>query len=398
MRARIRLLAALCAGALVLALALQAGAAPGEDWDANVIFLALNDSPVPLSDSTMPINVGGTIYVPYFHFDANQNGGIQFGIYNGGQDRVRNTLTLYNSEPRNLTFDLRTGISYDYYLDGVQQDPTAIIRGGQIYVSASSPCRYFGLRYTYSNIAFGDRSYPFVRIWNSNAALSDAQFISAANTSYLIQLQNYYRTVMGQGSENTSPSPEATPSTSPGAENDRRGVRVYLAIRCDTGEAGDQMLDTLRVNGYGALLLFPAEGLAGQDDLIRRAVGEGHMIGLTTSAGDLDSARAQLEEAQDLLSHIARTSTRVVLAENGTVADSLAAEGWLCWEDNIPALPNGRSSSAVYASLARSLEARESWAKITLDDSETSYEVLTRLVRPLQEERYNVRLAVESTF
>ena len=80
----------------------------------------------------MPINVGGTIYVPYFHFDANQNGGIQFGIYNGGQDRVRNTLTLYNSEPRNLTFDLRTGISYDYYLDGVQQDPTAIIRGGQI--------------------------------------------------------------------------------------------------------------------------------------------------------------------------------------------------------------------------------------------------------------------------
>lgn len=122
------------------------------------------------------------------------------------------------------------------------------------------------------------------------------------------------------------------------------------------------------------------------------------MIGLTTSAGDLDSARAQLEEAQDLLSHIARTSTRVVLAENGTVADSLAAEGWLCWEDNIPALPNGRSSSAVYASLARSLEARESWAKITLDDSETSYEVLTRLVRPLQEERYNVRLAVESTF
>ena len=100
---------------------------------------------------------------------------------------------------------------------------------------------------------------------------------------------------MGQGSENTSPSPEATPSTSPGAENDRRGVRVYLAIRCDTGEAGDQMLDTLRVNGYGALLLFPAEGLAGQDDLIRRAVGEGHMIGLTTSAGDLDSARAQLE-------------------------------------------------------------------------------------------------------
>ncbi len=172
---------------------------------------------------------------------------------------------------KNLTFDLRTGVSYDYYLDGERQDPTAIIRNGQIYVSASSTCRYFGLRYTYSNIAFGDSSYPFVRIWNSNAALSDAQFISAANTSYLIQLQNYYRTVMGQtggdGGESPAPS-ESTPSTTPGAETDRRGVRVYLAIRCETSEAGEEMLDSLRVNGYGALLLFPADqaGPAGRPD------------------------------------------------------------------------------------------------------------------------------------
>lgn len=397
MRARIRLLAALLAGALVLALALQAGAASGESWDANVIFLALNDSPVPLSDSSMPINVGGTIYVPYYHFDANQNGGIQFGIYNGGQDRVRNTLTLYNSEPKNLTFDLRTGVSYDYYLDGERQDPTAIIRNGQIYVSASSTCRYFGLRYTYSNIAFGDSSYPFVRIWNSNAALSDAQFISAANTSYLIQLQNYYRTVMGQGSESPAPS-ESTPSTTPGAETDRRGVRVYLAIRCETSEAGEEMLDSLRVNGYGALLLFPADQVAQQDDLIRRAVGEGHMIGLMTSAGSLGAAQAELEEAQDLLSHIARTSTRIVLAEDPAVASALAGEGWLCWEEGLSTLPDGRSAYSLYSSLLRSLEARDTWARITLDDSGTSYDVMTRLLRTLQEDRYNVRLPVETTF
>ena len=95
-----RFLAGLCAAALLVVL-IQ-GYAAGEEWDANIIFLALNDSPVPLSDNTMPINVGGTIYLPYFMLDANQNGGIRLGIVNGGQDKVKNTLTLYNTEPKNL--------------------------------------------------------------------------------------------------------------------------------------------------------------------------------------------------------------------------------------------------------------------------------------------------------
>ena len=126
--------AALCAAILLLGLVLQAAAA-GEDWDANVIFLGLNDSPMPLNDSTMPIRVGGTIYVPYTTFVANQNGGIKLGVFDGGQNKTQNTLTLFNSDAKNLTFDLRTGVSYDYYPNGERKTPTAIIRNGQIYVS-----------------------------------------------------------------------------------------------------------------------------------------------------------------------------------------------------------------------------------------------------------------------
>lgn len=123
--------AALCAAILLLGLVLQAAAA-GEDWDANVIFLGLNDSPMPLNDSTMPIRVGGTIYVPYTTFVANQNGGIKLGVFDGGQNKTQNTLTLFNSDAKNLTFDLRTGVSYDYYPNGERKTPTAIIRNGQI--------------------------------------------------------------------------------------------------------------------------------------------------------------------------------------------------------------------------------------------------------------------------
>ena len=122
------------------------------------------------------------------------------------------------------------------------------------------------------------------------------------------------------------------------------------------------------------------------------------MIGLMTSAGSLGAAQAELEEAQDLLSHIARTSTRIVLPEDPAVASALAGEGWLCWEEGISALPDGRSAYSLYSSLLRSLEARDTWARITLDDSGTSYDVMTRLLRTLQEDRYNVRLPVETTF
>ena len=225
--------AALCAAILLLGLALQAAAA-GEDWDANVIFLGLNDSPMPLNDSTMPIRVGGTIYVPYTTFVANQNGGIKLGVFDGGQNKTQNTLTLFNSDAKNLTFDLRTGVSYDYYPDGERKTPTAIIRNGQIYVSASSTCAYFGLECTQGNIVFGTKYYPYIRIHNADASLSDQQFRGSVTTPYLIQLQNYYRTVTAQtggepGGESTPPS-AVLPTPAPGSQDGRCGSTWPSAV------------------------------------------------------------------------------------------------------------------------------------------------------------------------
>ena len=212
----------------------------------------------------MPINVGGTIYIPYYYLDANQNGGIQFGVYNGGQNRVHNTLTLYNSEPRNLTFDLRTGVSYDYYPDGAQQDPTAIIRNGQIYVSASSTCLLRPAVHLQQH-PFGDKSYPLSASGTTPCPWTPSS--NAANTSYLIQLQNYYRTAMGQGARG-GPR-RARPLQ---GESDRRGVRVYLAVRC-TARRGRRSW-TVAGQRLRRLLLFPAE-VARRDELVRRAVGRG---------------------------------------------------------------------------------------------------------------------------
>lgn len=398
---RKRLLAVFCTAVLLLGLLTQAGAA-GE-WDENIIFLALNDRPIALADSTMPILVGGTVYVPYSTFDSNQNGGTKLGVFNGGQNKTQGTLTLFNINAKNLTFDLRTGTSYDYYPDGEKQQPTAVIRSGQIYLSARSTANYFGLQYMQDNLAFGNKSYPLVRIYSSSATLSDATFKGSANITYtyFTQLQNYYRskTPQPEDSGTVQPTPSVLPSETPGnGEGNRSQVVVYLAFRCETGAGGAALLDDLRSQDRGGLFLFTVEQLKSQDDLVRRAIGEGHVIGLITGADTLEGAEKELSEGNRLLAHIALTSAHIVLAENRKVAQALEDKGWLCWKNDIDGLPQGRGSGTVYTSVLQKLEKKENQAWILLDDSDTSASVLGRLLQTLQVEGYTCRLPVETEF
>ena len=80
------------------------------------------------------------------------------------------------------------------------------------------------------------------------------------------------------------------------------------------------------------------------------------------------------------------------------MAAGLAAEGWLCWETDIDAVPGQEGSGAIYRQLLRQLESREWQAWILLDDSARSADVLERLLPTLRADGYNVRLAVESEF
>ena len=127
-------------------------------------------------------------------------------------------------------------------------------------------------------------------------------------------------------------------------------------------------------------------------------MGDGHRIGLITNAGDLNQAQRELEEANEVLAHVALTSTRIVLAQDPAVAKGLEDAGWLCWDEDIDGVPGERSSSAVYYQISSRLEDRESLARITLDDSAVSASVLSRLLVTLREDGYSVRLAVESEF
>lgn len=393
-----RLLAALCAALAVLSLLLPlAGAA----WDDNVIFTAINYTVQPLTADSMPEKVGGTIYVPYTVFDASLNGGISFGLFNGGQNRTGgvNTYTIYSRE-KNLTFDLNAGVAWDYIDVGSMQDriPRAIIRNGKIYLPAAAVAQYFGLQTFYTeNTTLG---YPLIRIKNENQGLNDATFLSSAHTVMLDRLKSFYNTQVPQVTDPGSEPPAivSPPMPSDGQGVNRSEVRTYLAIQCNTGDAGDAVLDALKAEGRSALLLFSPERMQGQDALIRRAVGEGHAVGLLVPGDSLESAQAAIEEGNHLLETIALTRTRIILVEGDTsgLGALLSEQGWACVRSNLSGLPNGRSAAGTAAAVLQNLGEKKSLARILMDDSAASAQALPRILRTIREHKYSYRLAVET--
>lgn len=398
-----RRLAALLCAALALAVLLPMSGPAEAAWDDNIIFMAANYTLMTLSDDTMPLMVGGTVYVPYTLFDSRVTG-VKLGVYNGGQNKTTNTYTIY-SATQNLTFDLRNGQVYDYYPYGnVQKDfPRAFIRNDMVYLPAYKVCSYFGLQYSYLYTTYG---YPLVRVKNENEGLTDAAFIDSASTAVLYNLNNYYRSLTAQAS--TAPIPQTAPpvqspaSSEPAVENpeSKAGVRVYLAFRCDTGQAGYTLLSSLREQSTPALFLFTAEQLSAQDGLVRQLVSEGHTVGLIVPGDSAEAAEAALGTGNALLAHIARTSTRIVLAEGAAAStlNQLRRDGWLCWQGDLNGIPASRTSAQTAQKLLTALDGRTSEARITMDDSSGSVHVLDSLLVTLRQDHYDYRPTLETEF
>jgi hypothetical protein len=97
--------------------------------------------------------------------------------------------------------------------------------------------------------------------------------------------------------------------------------------------------------------------MKGQDELIRRAVGEGHAVGLLVPGDSLEAAQAAIEKGNRLLERMALTRSRIVLVEEDTaeVTVRLQELGWGCWRSNLNGIPGGRSGAATAAAVLLSL-------------------------------------------
>lgn len=370
-----RLLAFFCT--LALALGVLSFGAWGSSSSA-IYLLAANDKMCDLPNNALPISVNGTIYVPYTLFDKEATGA-DVGVYYGIRQDRGTILNLYSLNGT-LTFNISQNTCVDR--DGNALSFRAVIRNNIPYVPAVAVCNFFGLQYSY--LSTSDRGI-LIRICNSSAALSDSVFLASAASAMLSRYNAILQSQEPPATPTPSPTPTATPTPTPTPAVSQppathENVRVYLAV--NASEATFDLTDSF--GSTRVLFLFTVDSLAGQSDLIRRAVGLGHSIGLIVDSETAEEALAELKRGNELLGHIARIRAHIVSAPTA-LTESLTAEGWSCW------VPNVRGSSA--RALLNELEQQRSVARLTLPP--TSYTISQILTR-LREENYTVKQPLEN--
>lgn len=368
--------------ALILLLILLPSAAGAE----TMYFMAVNDRMLEYSPETMPVISGGTVYVPYTMFLSEFNGGIDLGVFYDWNKQF-NTLSLYSQTRPVLTFDIGAGTAYDT-MDNVYSFK-AILRNSTIYLPAWGVCDYFGLSYSYLPNSYG----VLVRVKQEGSYyLSDRFFVSSATSKFQEQKKEFDRAQAPTPTAvpTPAPTPTPTPAPTPNAGETREQVRVCFAFRCDTGEGPEALADSLDRYGVKGLFFFRPDALTRWDDQIRRLLAGGHRVGILVDGPDAASCEVQAAEANRLLARIARTRTDFLLVDGPrTLRRELEGRGWVCWWENIDGVPGaGARVSGHTATLLLSIEAKQSLARITMDDSAVSAGTLERLLPRLRGENY----------
>lgn len=382
------ILAAACAAVLLLGalIPLGATAAAGDE----VVFMVVDERFMPLSADTMPVRRGGTYYVPYTLFDY-ATCGVNLGVRIAAQPS-RNRVTLFNKSV-SLTFDADSQTIRDN-ITGELCPYTTFVRNGIIYVPAYFTASQFGLGFAQLSTDYGD----VLRIKSPAVILSDQRFLEAAENTLSTRRAAYLASLAPSPTPaaTATPTPTPTPSRTP-STGDRSGVETYLAFLHTEGGDPEAILDSLDGSGLYGVFLFRPEDLAGCADAVRRVVGSGHAIGLWVTAEDAAGAEEQLAAGNGLLEEIARTRTRIVYTESGALADALSAEDWVCWEGNVDGLPGENSSGyGLYLDVMRAADRQRSLVRLTMDDSGTAASALSRILRDLRSDGYDLRRPLET--
>ncbi len=278
---------------LLLALLMLFSLAPAHaDASGSVCFTAVNDTLLPLSSETMPVEIGGTLYVASSVFD-----GTGLGIYYS-RSMDKTTAVLYKQR-KALTFDIPRGTVTAN--DGQTLSGAAITRGDVVFFTLGTVCSYFGLTYSYTRVSYG----YLLRIKNASAVLSDAAFIDAADAP---MAQRYARYTSPPTEEN--PQEPDTPQE-PAQPQETAQRTVYIAVEATDASTVERVLS--RLSAGRVACLFTAEELDGAGGLLRRlASGAGSAVLRVDASRGAETALAQIEAGNRALWSAASMKTRLV--------------------------------------------------------------------------------------
>lgn len=355
---------------------------------ATLYFTAVNNSVAPLTSDTMPFWSGGTLYVPYSIFDASLNRiGVGLGLYTS-YNRDSRTVTLFNLR-QTLVFDLNSGTCRDD-VTGTTYISRAIMRGGRPYLALSTVCSHFDLEYSYNQLPDVPQGY-LVRIKNSDAAMSDADFIDAAKNVISNRLREYTQSL--NPAESTDPGVGPSTPFNPGGNTQvgKDDTAAYLAFRCETAAGLTDILDVLEEDKRCAVFFLTPQ-LLEEGDLVRRILGGGHSVGILADSGE---ALPLLEQGGQALERAA--CARTTLAYAPGQQEGLEERGWVCWQETALLRPDDAAAPNTFASGAvRKLGKGEQAVCLTLEGGENAARVLPALLRYLDRENYIVSIPMET--
>ena len=292
--------------AIVLCLALLASllldATPSRA--ATIYFSAANDTLLELSDNTMPFWNGNLLYVPASIFSS---GGLNIKV---SYNTAKRTLILRQSQYR-LICNLASSMTIDS--NGTMYDFLAVERNGTVFLPINETCRLLGFSCVTRTVAGGN----LVRIRNSSASLSDDAFLSAAAPMIASQYAEY------KALHSQDDSADLEPETN---------RYLHLALTVRSAAAMKNWLDVCSATSHRVTFFltedFLLDSADNRADLIRRALAEGHTLGLASDTANRFTALDELERGNRALAEIACVKTR--LAQVRSQVQKAVAEAGYC--------------------------------------------------------------------
>ncbi len=168
---------------------------------------------------------------------------------------------------------------------------------------------------------------------------------------------------------------------------------AFLTIDSNLGEETESILDVLEDYDIDVTFFVSIDDLYAADDLLRRIAGSGHSIGLLLTqdqAEDWSQALELLDEANDKLSVITGTPTRLVRISGGSAGalstdglEALQDSGYRVWDWDEKANETSLSTDSAYNALIEALD-QTGTVTVRFGENEDTADVLEQLLPYIQ--------------
>ena len=356
---------------LALVLSLTVPAARAEE---KVFFTAMGESILPLTDETMPFLSGSTIYIPTSIFTGAVRKALNVSsTYNRNQGLV----ILYRGS-HSLWFDLKN----DYVRDDEDNVyyPGAMVKGDEVFVSASLVARFFDLTYSITEVPHG------YMVWfrKEGYPLSDSRFADAASYSMESRYADYLKVKAAQEAQQPSQTEEPV----------RDGKSIYLGLSATSNLTA--VLDALEGAGVQGAVFFTPEQMAQSGGALRRCAAKGHSVGILVDAALETPVLDQVLAANRALEEATCGRTRLVRVENAAdeAMKSLLEAGYC--PVSFAMIQSGLRSSAQAADLVQRISRRSGGVSVWLGEN-LSISGLRAFLQDVEEAEGRCRALTETT-